>query len=50
MGHAAGALLVREAGGLMTDLSGVKAGTECGNVVCGNSKLMRQLLPLVKWS
>ena len=47
---AAGALLVKEAGGLMTDLSGGEGWYESGNVVCGNSKLMRQLLPLVKWS
>jgi len=46
---AAGALLVREAGGLITDLSGGDNWFESGNVVCGHSKLMRQLLPLVKW-
>ena len=47
---AAGALLVREAGGLITDLSGGEGWYDSGNVVCGNSKLMRHLLPLVKWS
>ena len=47
---AAGALLVREAGGLITDLSGCEGWFGSGNVVCANSKLMRQLLPLVKWS
>ena len=47
---AAGALLIREAGGLMTDLSGGEQWYESGNVVCSNSKLMRQLLPLVRWS
>ena len=47
---AAGALLVREAGGLITDLSGSEGWYNSGNVVCANSKLMRQLLPLVKWS
>lgn len=47
---AAGALLVREAGGLITDLSGGEGWFGSGNVVCANSKLMRQLLPLVKWS
>ena len=46
----AGALLVREAGGLITDLSGGEGWYDRGNVVCANSKLMRQLLPLVKWS
>ena len=47
---AAGSLLVREAGGLITDLSGGEGWFGSGNVVCANSKLMRQLLPLVKWS
>ena len=47
---AAGALLIREAGGLITDLEGGEAWYESGNIVCGNSKIMRQLLPLVKWS
>lgn len=45
---AAGALLVREAGGLITDLSGGEGWYDSGNVVCANSKLMRQILPLVK--
>ena len=47
---AAGALLVREAGGLITDLSGGEGWYDSGNVVCANSKLMRQILPLVKWT
>ena len=42
---AAGALLVREAGGLITDLSGGEGWYDSGNVVCANSKLMRQILP-----
>jgi len=46
---AAGGLLVREAGGLITDLSGSENWYDSGNVVCGNGKLMRHLLPLVKW-
>jgi myo-inositol-1(or 4)-monophosphatase len=41
--------LVREAGGLITDLSGGEGWYDSGNVVCANSKLMRQMLPLVKW-
>ena len=45
---AAGALLVREAGGLITDLSGGEGWYDSGNIVCANSKLMRQILPLVK--
>lgn len=47
---AAGALLVREAGGLVADLTGGESWYESGNVVCGNPKLLRQLLPLVKWT
>ena len=47
---AAGALLVREAGGLITDLSGGEGWYDSGNVACANSKLMRQILPLVKWT
>ena len=47
---AACALLVREAGGLITDLSGGEGWYDSGNVVCANSKLMRQILPLVKWT
>ena len=47
---AAGALLVREAGGLITDLSGGEGWYDSGNIVCANSKLMRQILPVVKWS
>ena len=45
MGHAAGAPLGPGSRGLMTDLSGGEGWYESGNVVCGNSKLMRQLLP-----
>ena len=47
---AAGALLVREAGGLITDLGGGEGWYDSGNIVCANSKLMRQILPVVKWS
>jgi len=47
---AAGALRVREAGGLITDLSGGEGWYDSGNVVCATSKLMRQILPLVKWT
>ena len=47
---AAGALLVREAGGLITDLSGGEGWYNSGNVVCANSKLIRQILPLVQWT
>ena len=47
---AAGALLVREAGGLITDLAGGEDWYESGNIVCGNSKLLRQMLPWVRWT
>ena len=47
---AAGTLLVREAGGLVTDLTGGEGWYDSGNIVCANSKLMRQILPVVKWS
>jgi myo-inositol-1(or 4)-monophosphatase len=47
---AAGALLVREAGGLITDLAGGEAWYETGNIVCGNKKLLRQMLSWVRWT
>ena len=47
---AAGALLVREAGGLITDLAGGEAWYETGNIVCGNRKLLRQMLSWVRWT
>tara|TARA_Y100000385_G_scaffold220205_1_gene229778 strand:+ start:913 stop:1707 length:795 start_codon:yes stop_codon:yes gene_type:complete len=47
---AAGALLVREAGGLITDLAGGEAWYESGNIVCSNKKLLRQMLSWVRWT
>jgi myo-inositol-1(or 4)-monophosphatase len=47
---AAGALLVREAGGLITDLAGGEDWYDSGNIVCGNRKLLRQMLAWVRWT
>jgi myo-inositol-1(or 4)-monophosphatase len=47
---AAGSLLVREAGGLITDLAGGEDWYDSGNVVCGNRKLLRQMLAWVRWT
>jgi myo-inositol-1(or 4)-monophosphatase len=45
---AAGMLLVREAGGVVTDLDGGPEMLASGNIVCGNEVLHPQLLKLVK--
>jgi myo-inositol-1(or 4)-monophosphatase len=47
---AAGALIVREAGGIVTDLSGSENYLETGSIVATNMKIARQLLPLLKQS
>ena len=47
---AAGALLVKEAGGLITDLAGGEDWYDSGNIVCGNRKLLRQMLAWVRWT
>mgnify|MGYP003324264599 CR=1 FL=1 len=47
---AAGALLVKEAGGLIADLAGGEDWYESGNIVCGNRKLLRQMLAWVRWT
>ncbi len=44
----AGALLVREAGGMIADLQGGDSWYETGNIACANRKLMRNLLPVIK--
>lgn len=44
---AAGALLVFEAGGLLTDLEGGEAWLEKGSICAGSPKIFAQLLPLV---
>jgi myo-inositol-1(or 4)-monophosphatase len=45
---AAGALLVREAGGLVADINGSDNYLESGNVVCGNPKCFKAVLQAVK--
>ncbi len=44
---AAGALLIKEAGGLISDLSGSERYLDNGQVVCGNPKVFKQLLSTV---
>jgi myo-inositol-1(or 4)-monophosphatase len=44
---AAGALLVREAGGLVTDAKGGKSMLESGDIVAGNPQVHRALLELL---
>lgn len=45
---AAGALLVQEAGGLISDFNGEFDYLTNGNVVCGNAKVFKALLQIVK--
>jgi len=45
---AAGALLVREAGGFVTDLNGTDAMLNSGSIVAGNDTMHRELLKLLK--
>ena len=45
---AAGILLVREAGGYVSDLAGSDAVLETGNVIAGNETMHRELLRLLK--
>ncbi len=45
---AAGALLIQEAGGLISDLAGESAYLDSGNVVAGAPKIFGQLLPIVQ--
>jgi myo-inositol-1(or 4)-monophosphatase len=42
--------LVKEAGGLITDLAGGEDWYDSGNIVCGNRKLLRQMLAWVRWT
>lgn len=44
---AAGALIVREAGGLVSDFSGGETWLESGRVVCGNPKMLKSLLQAI---
>lgn len=41
---AAGELLVREAGGIVTDFAGTPKYTKTGNILCGNPNIVRSLL------
>jgi myo-inositol-1(or 4)-monophosphatase len=45
---AAGALLVQEAGGIVTDFNGGHDYLESGNIVCGNPKCLKAMLQVVK--
>ena len=45
---AAGALLIQEAGGLVSDLAGESGYLDSGNVVAGAPKIFGQLLPIVQ--
>lgn len=45
---AAGALMIQEAGGLVSDMAGEGAWLETGNVVAGTPKVFGQLLPIIQ--
>ena len=45
---AAGVLIVREAGGLVADLSGGDNYLKSGNIICGNPKVFKEMLPIVR--
>lgn len=45
---AAGVLLVKEAGGLVSDLKGGEGYLKSGNILCGSPKVFKALLPIVK--
>lgn len=45
---AAGVLLVREAGGLVTDFSGGETFMDSGDIACGNAKILKGLLPTLR--
>lgn len=45
---AAGALLIKEAGGLVGDADGGEDYLNTGNIVCGNPKIFKALLQLIK--
>ena len=44
---AAGALMVREAGGFVTDMDGEEHWLESGNIITGNAKILAQLLQVI---
>ncbi|NKB46293.1 MAG: inositol monophosphatase [Legionellales bacterium] len=45
---AAGSLLIREAGGLITDFNGDEQYLTQGNIITGNPKILKQLLPKIQ--
>lgn len=45
---AAGVLIVREAGGLVTDLSGGDKYLTSGNILCGTPRVFKEMLPSVR--
>ena len=45
---AAGVLLVREAGGIVSDLQGGESYMTSGDIVCSNSKIIRQMLTALR--
>ncbi len=45
---AAGILIVREAGGLVSDLAGGDDFYDSGNILCANPKVFREMLPIVR--
>ena len=45
---AAGVLLVREAGGYVTDLAGKERTMEAGDIIAGNETMHRELLELLR--
>jgi myo-inositol-1(or 4)-monophosphatase len=47
---AAGVLMVREAGGMVTDLAGGESYLESGNLVAGNTRMVKTLLENIKQS
>ena len=44
---AAGALIVKEAGGIVTDMQGTHTSTPTGNIVAGNPKVLAQMLQII---
>ena len=44
---AAGALIVQEAGGIVTDMQGNESWLETGNIVAANPKILGQMLPII---
>lgn len=45
---AAGVLIVREAGGLISDLGGGDKYMDSGHILCGNPRVFKEMLPIVR--